>query len=266
MSRDCQCWWPEGRGHWGFSSCFGVHATTLFGRCNAQRNAPDPWDAGHLGGLAEFERDLIRTVPAKDGSAPKARGVKLGRKPKLTEHQKREAIRRGDHDDEPMREIARSYNVSHSTISRLTEWSLEQPALFPVQTPRVTHGPAFVGFKMCHLSKAWSLTFTASANRMHKMLGSRQHQYATTIPQGPNRYVVDIVWIKERARAGAETNEAAGQVSVRQCNARSTPTAHTSLLRTWVAKLTNRLPNRRKYYAGCIKGTKGQHYLYDKKV
>jgi hypothetical protein len=33
-----------------------------------------------------------------------------------------------------------------------------------------------------------------------------------------------------------------------------------------VTKLTNRLPNRRKYYAGCIKGTKGQHYLYDKKV
>jgi IS30 family transposase len=46
-------------------------------------------------------------------------GVKLGRKPKLTEHQKREAIRRRDQDGEPVREIARSYNVSHSTISRL---------------------------------------------------------------------------------------------------------------------------------------------------
>jgi DNA invertase Pin-like site-specific DNA recombinase len=50
----------------------------------------------------------------------KARGVKLGRKPKLTEHQKREAMRRRDRDGEPVREIARSYNVSHSTISRLT--------------------------------------------------------------------------------------------------------------------------------------------------
>jgi hypothetical protein len=47
----------------------------------------------------------------------KARGVKLGRKPKLTEHQKREAIRRRDQDGEPVREIARSYNVS--TIFRL---------------------------------------------------------------------------------------------------------------------------------------------------
>jgi IS30 family transposase len=45
--------------------------------------------------------------------------VKLGRKPKLTEYQKREAIRRRDHDGEPVREIARSYNVHHSTISRL---------------------------------------------------------------------------------------------------------------------------------------------------
>ncbi|MBV8936832.1 MAG: Hin recombinase, partial [Alphaproteobacteria bacterium] len=49
----------------------------------------------------------------------KARGVKMGRKPKLTAHQKCEAIRRRDIDGEPVREIARSYNVSHSTISRL---------------------------------------------------------------------------------------------------------------------------------------------------
>jgi DNA invertase Pin-like site-specific DNA recombinase len=74
-----------------------------------------------LGGLAEFERDLIRARSSDGRERAKARGVKLGRKPKLTEHQKREAIRRRDHDGEPVREIARSYNVSHSTISRLTE-------------------------------------------------------------------------------------------------------------------------------------------------
>jgi hypothetical protein len=38
----------------------------------------------------------------------------------LTEHQKREAIRRRDIDGETVRDIARSYNVSHGTISRLT--------------------------------------------------------------------------------------------------------------------------------------------------
>jgi DNA invertase Pin-like site-specific DNA recombinase len=72
-----------------------------------------------LAGLAEFERDLIRSRTGEGRQRAKARGVKLGRKPKLTEHQKREAIRRRDIDDEPLREIARSYNVSHSTISRL---------------------------------------------------------------------------------------------------------------------------------------------------
>ena len=73
-----------------------------------------------LGGLAEFERDLIRARTGEGRERAKARGVKLGRKPKLTEHQKREAIRRRDIDGETVREIARSYNVSHSTISRLT--------------------------------------------------------------------------------------------------------------------------------------------------
>ena len=72
-----------------------------------------------LGGLAEFERDLIRARTSEGRERAKARGVKLGRKPKLTEHQKGEAIRRRDLDGEPVREIARSYNVSHSTISRL---------------------------------------------------------------------------------------------------------------------------------------------------
>ena len=40
--------------------------------------------------------------------------------------------------------------------------------------------------------------------------GSQSASASPTTPQGPNRYVVDIVWIKERARAGAETNEATG--------------------------------------------------------
>jgi DNA invertase Pin-like site-specific DNA recombinase len=73
-----------------------------------------------LGGLAEFERELIRARTGEGRERAKARGVKLGRRPKLTPHQRREAIRRRDELGEPVREIARSYNVSHSTISRLT--------------------------------------------------------------------------------------------------------------------------------------------------
>jgi DNA invertase Pin-like site-specific DNA recombinase len=73
-----------------------------------------------LGGLAEFERDLIRTRTGEGRERAKARGVKLGRKPKLTVHQRQEAIKRRDVDGEPIRDIARSYNVHNSTISRLT--------------------------------------------------------------------------------------------------------------------------------------------------
>jgi hypothetical protein len=44
---------------------------------------------------------------------------KRRRKPELTEHQNREAIRRCDVDEETLRSIGRSYNVSQSTTSRL---------------------------------------------------------------------------------------------------------------------------------------------------
>jgi len=71
-----------------------------------------------LGGLAEFERELIRARTGEGRLRAKARGVKMGRPPKLTSHQAKEALRRRDA-GEPMRDIARTYNVSHSTISRL---------------------------------------------------------------------------------------------------------------------------------------------------
>jgi hypothetical protein len=43
----------------------------------------------------------------------------MGRPPKLTTHQKREAIKRRDQGDETLADIGRSYNVSLATISRL---------------------------------------------------------------------------------------------------------------------------------------------------
>ena len=72
-----------------------------------------------LGGLAEFERDLIRARTGEGRERAKACGVKLGRKPKLTVHQRQEAIKRCDVDGELIRDIARSYNIHNSTISRL---------------------------------------------------------------------------------------------------------------------------------------------------
>jgi DNA invertase Pin-like site-specific DNA recombinase len=65
-----------------------------------------------IGGLAGFERHLIV-------ARAQAHGVLFGRPRKLTPHQRREATARRDADEETLIEIARSYNVSHSTISRL---------------------------------------------------------------------------------------------------------------------------------------------------
>ena len=73
-----------------------------------------------LGGLAEFERDLIRARTSEGRERAKARGVKMGRPHKLTDHHKREAIKRRERGDESLTEIGRSYNVSAATISRLT--------------------------------------------------------------------------------------------------------------------------------------------------
>lgn len=73
-----------------------------------------------LGGLAEFERDLIRARTGEGRARAKARGQSLGRPHKLTLHQRCEAIRRRESGTESLAEIGRTYNVSAATISRLT--------------------------------------------------------------------------------------------------------------------------------------------------
>jgi DNA invertase Pin-like site-specific DNA recombinase len=71
-----------------------------------------------LGGLADVERDLIRTRTAEGRSRAKARGQHMGRPPRLTDAQKTEARRRRA-EGATLAELARSYDVSKSTISRL---------------------------------------------------------------------------------------------------------------------------------------------------
>lgn len=70
-----------------------------------------------LGGIAEFERDLIRSRTAEGRARAKASGKSLGRPFSLTQHQRSE-IRERRLQGESVRSIARSYNVSASTISR----------------------------------------------------------------------------------------------------------------------------------------------------
>jgi len=94
------------------------------------RSLAEPWaDTGTstgrlmlavLGGLADVERDLIRTRTAEGRSRAKARGQHMGRPPKLTPQQQKEARRRRA-EGATLKELAKSYNVGRSTISRLAD-------------------------------------------------------------------------------------------------------------------------------------------------
>ena len=71
-----------------------------------------------LGGLANVERDLIRTRTAEGRERAKARGQHMGRPPKLTPQQQKEARRRRA-EGATLKELTKSYNVGRATISRL---------------------------------------------------------------------------------------------------------------------------------------------------
>jgi DNA invertase Pin-like site-specific DNA recombinase len=75
-----------------------------------------------LGGLADVERDLIRTRTAEGRSRATARGQHMGRPPALTPQQQAEARQRRA-DGATVRELAASYNVGRTTISRLARVS-----------------------------------------------------------------------------------------------------------------------------------------------
>ena len=92
------------------------------------RSLAEPWaDTGTstgrlmlavLGGLADVERDLIRTRTAEGRSRAQKLGQHMGRPSKLTDTQKAEARRRRAQ-EATLAELARSYDVGKSTISRL---------------------------------------------------------------------------------------------------------------------------------------------------
>jgi DNA invertase Pin-like site-specific DNA recombinase len=71
-----------------------------------------------LGGLAEFERSLILARTSEGRARAKARGVHMGRPPKLTPHQIGEALARREA-GEALADIGRTFGVSHTTIGRL---------------------------------------------------------------------------------------------------------------------------------------------------
>ena len=73
-----------------------------------------------LAGIAEFERELIRERTGAGRERAKANGVKFGRKRKLSEYQRNEARKRRAA-GETLTDIAKSYGVAISMISRLEQ-------------------------------------------------------------------------------------------------------------------------------------------------
>lgn len=71
-----------------------------------------------LGGLAEFERELIRAHTGEGRARAKAPGKSLGRPFNMKLHWRKEVLARRE-SGELLTEITRSYNVSAATISRL---------------------------------------------------------------------------------------------------------------------------------------------------
>jgi DNA invertase Pin-like site-specific DNA recombinase len=71
-----------------------------------------------LAAIADFERDLIRERTGEGRRRAMAAGVKFGRKRKLSEYQRAEAIKRRGA-GETLASIAKSYGVDLSMISRL---------------------------------------------------------------------------------------------------------------------------------------------------
>jgi DNA invertase Pin-like site-specific DNA recombinase len=78
-----------------------------------------------VSGLAEFERNLLRTGEGRERA--KERGQHMGRPAVLTSHQRREAMSALAAGTATQADLARQFSVSQSTISRLAEKAISAP-------------------------------------------------------------------------------------------------------------------------------------------
>jgi len=103
--------------------------------------------------IGEFERELIRARTDEGRKRAQARGVRFGRKPKLSQYQIEEAIARREA-GETLSDIGRRYNVSHSTISRLaSDLGVGEDHMANHQNRR-----AVTARVRCHVWSRWRLT------------------------------------------------------------------------------------------------------------
>ncbi len=104
------CWLQIGKAGAGFKSLADTWADTTSPHGRLMLTV--------LGGLAEFERELIRARTGEGRRRAKARGVHMGRPSVLNADQRREALARLEA-GEALTDIARTFGVSHTTIGRL---------------------------------------------------------------------------------------------------------------------------------------------------
>lgn len=76
-----------------------------------------------LGSVAEFERDLINARTAEGRAKAKAKGVKFGRKPIITEETKRKVCADIVAGELSMQSIADKYSISRKTVYRIKDSS-----------------------------------------------------------------------------------------------------------------------------------------------
>ena len=84
-----------------------------------------------LGAFAEFERSMVRERTRLGLLAARERGRVGGRLPKLTAHQRTEAVKMVNRGDKTASEVARLFRVHRSTISRLISRESMQTAEVP---------------------------------------------------------------------------------------------------------------------------------------
>jgi len=119
-----------------------------------------------LGGLAEFERELVRLRTGEGRTRAKARGVHMGRPPKLTPAQRREGLQALARGEPTQADLVRRFLSLRPTMSvtamnnfALANWlisqllSLQCPSTSPIncsnafrsntESPRATHSEIF---------------------------------------------------------------------------------------------------------------------------
>jgi DNA invertase Pin-like site-specific DNA recombinase/predicted nucleotidyltransferase len=120
-----------------------------------------------LGGLAEFERELIRARTAEGRERAKARGQRMGRPPKLAARRRREALEALASGAATQADLARRLHVSQSTISRLA--GSAAPPADPPRLDRETEraARAFIGRLAGRYSVREAIVFGSRARGDH---------------------------------------------------------------------------------------------------